>query len=88
MLELKAHIIDEIQTLSVLQLQELFLFMAFLKYKNTYNNANNEQEITINAISPLQQQLLLQREQAMKENTDKQMTWEVMQHKLAERYGE
>ena len=59
MAELKSYIIDELQTLSAQQLQELLMFLAFLKYKTSFANTANETEnIETNKISMLQQQLL------------------------------
>ena len=89
MTELKTYIIDEVQTLSVQQLQELLMFLAFLKYKTNFPNTENEIEnIENNNISTLQQQLLLSREQEMKENPEKRMSWATFKQKLDERYGE
>jgi hypothetical protein len=88
MAELKSYIIDELQTLSAQQLQELVMFLAFLKYKTSFANTANETEnIENNNISVLQQQLLLEREQAMKENPEKRMSWATLKHKLDEKYG-
>lgn len=89
MAEIKSYIIDELQTLSAQQLQELLMFLAFLKYKTSLANTSNAIEnIENNNISILQQQLLLEREQAMKENPEKRMSWATLKHKLDEKYGE
>jgi hypothetical protein len=90
MVELKSYIIDELQTLSAQQLQELLMFLAFLKYKTSFANTNETENIEKenSNISILQQQLLLEREQEMKENPEKIMSWAILKHKLDEKYGE
>ncbi len=84
MISLQTSILSEMQTLSAQQLQEVWLFVTFLKYKTMIDLT---EETVTPTISPLQQQLLLQREKDMKENPDKQMTWDSLKQKLQERYS-